>query len=81
MLVYVTLKIKARMMRAAERGPKQESIQDCGVSTNTFGYSVKFEVPPEKSNNQWALQKCFSFVAVGLAKNTGTLRWLIVQET
>jgi len=31
------------MMRAAEQGPKQESIQ-IEISIKTFGYSVKFDV-------------------------------------
>jgi len=37
------------MMRAAEKGLKQESIQDCNtVSVKTLRYSVKFDVRQKK---------------------------------
>jgi len=35
-----------------------------------------------KKNKQWALllEKCYSFAAVALGKNSGALRWLIRQN-
>jgi len=36
------------MVRTAEQGPKQESIQDWNISIKNFGYSVKFDVRKNK---------------------------------
>jgi len=55
------------MIRAAEQGPKQDSIQDWNIHL-TFGYSVKFEVRKKGGGNQYVLQKCYSFAAVELEK-------------
>ena len=38
-------------MRAAEQGPKQESIKGWNISIQTFSYSVKFDVR-EKQNKK-----------------------------
>jgi len=58
------------MMRAAEhrQGKNRFKIER---SIKIFGFSVKFNV---RKKNQWALEKCYSFAAVGLGKNIGTLR-------
>ena len=63
-------------MRAAEQGLKQESIQDWNIHCN-LNYSVKFNVrkkrEEKKKKNQWALEKCYSFAAIGRGKNSGAL--------
>jgi len=51
------------------------------ISIKILGYSVKFNMRKKrKTKNQCALEKCYSFAAVGLGKNYGTLRWLIRQN-
>jgi len=55
------------------------------ISIQTFGYSAKFDVHKKrrkkKEKNEsmgFTEMSCF---AAGLGKKTGTLRWLIVQQT
>jgi len=60
------------MMRAAEKGPKQKSIQE--ISVKIFGYPVKFNVRKKNRKKPWASQKCYSFAAVVFGKNSGALR-------
>jgi len=50
------------------------------ISIKILGNSVKFDVRKKKTKNQWALERCYSFAAVGLGKNAGALRWLIRQN-
>ena len=69
----------ARMMRTAQQGPKQSNNRfKSALSIKSFGYSVRSYV---RKKNKYVLQKCFSFTKVGLSKNPGTLRVLVVQLT
>jgi len=52
------------------------------ISIKIFSYSVKLDVRKKRGEGyQWVLQKIYSFAVVGLGKNSGALRWLIVQHT
>jgi len=74
-------KRNARMMRAAEQGPKQESIRDWNIYWNLrLLCKIQRAQKKRKTKNQWALEKCYSFATVGLEKNSGALRWLIRQN-
>jgi len=66
-------------MRAAEQGPKQESIQDWNIHSN-LRLLGEIQRAQKKTKNQWALEKCYSFAAVGLGKNSCALRCLIRQN-
>jgi len=67
------------MMRTAQQGPKQSNNRfKSALSIKSFGYSVRSYV---RKKNKYVLQKCFSFTKVGLSKNPGTLRVLVVQLT
>jgi len=63
-------------MRAAEQGPKQESIQDWNIHLY-LGLLCEFNM---RKKRRLALKKCYSFAAVRLGKDSGALRWLICQN-
>jgi len=63
-------------MRAAEQGPKQESIRDRNIHWN-LRLLCKIQRAQKKINR---LRKCYSFAAGGLKKNSAALRWLIRQN-
>jgi len=51
------------------------------ISIKILGFYVKFNVrKKEKKKINGSLEKCYSFPAVGLGKNSGALLWLIRQN-
>jgi len=51
------------------------------ISIKNFGCSVKFDERKKGGGESMGLTLFFFFAAVGLGKISGTLRWLIVQQT
>jgi len=56
-------------MRAAEPDKARTNLK-VKTYSETFGFSVKFDERKKKNHDQCALQKYYSFAAVGLGKNS-----------
>ena len=56
------------MMRATEQGRKQESIREIELSLRLLCKIQRAQTKTKKTKNQWALEKCYSFVVVVLGK-------------